>query len=85
MKGNNILLWNDKWNNEVREDKYPHLHSFTRYENISVARAMTIANNSIYGIFHLPLNSFAHEELHILEEKLANISINNDHDLCRMH
>jgi hypothetical protein len=61
----------------VREDIYPHLHSFALDDNIAMEKVLD--NDSIYNLFHLPLSIVAHQELHDLRDELNEITITNQH------
>jgi hypothetical protein len=37
-------------------------------------------NNNNYNMFHLPLSSIAHEQLHELERQIADINLNEHHE-----
>jgi hypothetical protein len=42
---------------------------------------MELYNENIYDMFHLPLSSTAHEELHNLEHEFLDLEITEDHDI----
>jgi hypothetical protein len=37
-------------------------------------------NDSIYNLFQLPLSTVAHQELHVLQEEINEITVSNQHD-----
>jgi hypothetical protein len=42
---------------------------------------MGINNENVYDMFHLPLSTIAHEELHNLEQEFTDLEITGDHDI----
>jgi hypothetical protein len=81
QSGKSVILRKDNWNNSIRQDTYPHLHSFAKNQNIGIDRAMGINNENVYDMFHLPLSTIAHEELHNLEQEFTDLEITGDHDI----
>jgi hypothetical protein len=81
QSGKSVVLWKDNWNNSIRQDIYPHLHSFAKNQNISIDKAMEIYNENLYDMFHLPLSTIAHEELYNLEQEFLDLKITEDHDI----
>jgi hypothetical protein len=81
QNGKTVALWKDNWDNSIRQDEYPHLHSFAKNQNIIFDKAMEISNENIYDMFQLPLSTIAHEELHNLEHEILNMEITGDHDI----
>jgi hypothetical protein len=81
QSGKPVVLWKDNWNSSIRQDMYPHLHSFAKNQSINIDKAIEIYSENIYYMFHLPLSTIAHEELHKLEQEFLNLEITEDHDI----
>ena len=77
--GNTCKLWDDSWNGEIMHFKFPELHSFCNQQNISVKIAKD--NGNLCSLFQLPLSITAHQQFHLLSDKLHNIRSNNDKDI----
>jgi hypothetical protein len=73
-----VILWKDSWNSDIRQDLYPHLHSFAKNQKITIQKAVEANNENIYDMFHPPLSTVAHEEMHNLEQELLDLSITAD-------
>jgi hypothetical protein len=77
--GKSIALRKDKWiNDDAAENTYPHPHSFSHDENITLEKVLVAT--SIYDLFQLPLYTVAHQELQELQFELGNAHANNHHD-----
>jgi hypothetical protein len=74
----------DIWNNETRENTYPHLFSFARCQYITIDKAMTTVDDNIYNMFTLPLSAKAHDELIDLQEEIHDITPNDNHDRWKL-
>jgi hypothetical protein len=61
------------------------LHSFARNQKITIGKAVEARNENIYDIFHLPLSTVAHEELHNLEQEFLELNITDEHDIWSFH
>jgi hypothetical protein len=79
--GKSVILWKDSWNSDIRQDIYPHLHSFAKNQKITIQKAVEVTNENIYDMFHLPLSTIAHDELHNLEHELLDLSITATDDI----
>jgi hypothetical protein len=42
--------------------------------------AWTLTNENCYNMFHLPLSTITHEQLHELEHQIAGINLSEHHD-----
>jgi hypothetical protein len=57
------------------------LHSFARNQKIAIHKAVEANSDNIYDMFHLPLSTVAHEELHNMEQELLDLNITTDYDI----
>jgi hypothetical protein len=51
QSGKSVVLWKNNWNSSIRQDIYPHLHSFAKNsfaknQNISIDKDMEIYNEN---------------------------------------
>jgi hypothetical protein len=75
------ILWKDSWNSDIKQDLYPHLHSFAKNQKLAIQKAVEANSENIYDMFHLLLSTVAHEELHNLEQGLLDSNIIADDDI----
>ena len=58
--GNIVRLWKDEWTQDKMINKYPHLCSYAKDQEISLANAVDICAHDIStNLFHLPLSLIA--------------------------
>jgi hypothetical protein len=72
-----IMLWNDKWGDNILKDKYPHLFSFTKKGNINVLEAYNTAQENIFNMFYLPLSMIAAQQCDELSQELNNLHLDD--------
>lgn len=69
--GSTILLWYNVLSDNYLEEQLPHLYSFAKNKNMSIATYRE--NKSPLMIFHTPLSAEAFQELHILHQRMDSI------------
>lgn len=79
--GRIALLWFDRWDDDIKSDKYPELLSFAINRNITLRQARL---DNPQEMFHTPLSEEAFQQLHCLNASLADHPNNNQQDrwLC---
>jgi hypothetical protein len=79
--GDTILFWQDLWNGKVLSQSYPHLHSLTNNENITLQSVLQL--NELQELFHLPLSDEAYTQFCDLNIYLHAMQANNDANQCK--
>jgi hypothetical protein len=79
--GRTILLSHDKWGGVCKSENFPDLWSFASNKNITINQART---TDIHEMFHTPLSEEAFQQLHHLQDSIANLSNEDQQDrwLC---
>ena len=67
-KGDTVMLWKDKWKEQCLQDRYPELHSFTKYDMISIFNVC--GYGELLDLFNLPLSHTAYHQYNELTEQI---------------
>jgi hypothetical protein len=70
VDGASTPFWEDNWDKEAMNTKFPRLASFALHSNISIKEARETPNLST--ILFLSLSSQAHQELHSMQDLLVD-------------
>ena len=79
VAGDMILFWEDKWNEEVFQEKYPRAFSFARELDISVRHLLYSAR--FCDVFHLHLSMEARSEVAGLQSETLDTSFADGKDV----
>jgi hypothetical protein len=74
--GLTISLWNDEYEDQPLNLKYPQLHQFTNAKKISVSKALL--SSDLLSLFNLPLSREAFNECQSFSEILDQLRENTD-------
>jgi hypothetical protein len=79
--GRTTLLWHDKWGGTCKSEIFPKLWSFASNKDITINQARTV---DIHEMFNTPLSVEAFQQLHLLQDSIANLSHEDQQDkwLC---
>ena len=80
--GNTISLWHDKWNEDTLQSRFPHLYSFSKDSECTIASAIVSSTSNFYEMFHLPMSSMAVQQSNEMLEIISNIHQDNDNKDC---
>jgi hypothetical protein len=79
--GRTTLLWHDNWDGICKSEIFPELWSFASNKDITIHQARTAG---IHEMFHTPLSVEAFQQLHSLQDSIANLPKEDQRDrwLC---
>lgn len=60
--GETIALWYDKWADDTLVTTMPHLHSYAKNKQTTLAQATNLDEDNFYDMFHLPMSSIAAQQ-----------------------
>jgi hypothetical protein len=79
--GASILLWHEKWTEEILSSKLSHLYSFAKNKRISLQKAIEESRGDLYDLFNLPLSMIAVDRINMLQHLLQSYGQGNNHSL----
>jgi hypothetical protein len=76
--GKSCMLWLDRWDGQLLNQRMPELFSFAKNKFISVDKAFSEAN--LHQLFSLPLSEPAFQQLHALEQTILQNNLVPEED-----
>ncbi|XP_073367668.1 uncharacterized protein [Aegilops tauschii subsp. strangulata] len=76
--GDTALFWKDDWNNSILSETYPRAFSFTRDEDASTRKCLSITQ--LNQAFDLPLSVQAFDELRALQQNVITATMTDSKD-----
>ena len=83
--GESIARWYDKWANDTLETTMPHLLSYAKEKQTTLAHATNLDNDSFYDMFHLPMSSIAVQQSYVVREMINNRTRQQSPDIWQFY